>query len=143
MGTYEFTNLQHTDIINSFPLRNVMDMNRDFKAATKHNLDDIGKLCLMTKIQPGVLQDGEKLGERLEQESKNVIFEYTYLNEKTISRNSKMKNVIYPNLQRKQILAEILKGLWKTHSDLATKKRGYEVVEGASMLPNIAPRGDK
>jgi hypothetical protein len=93
-------------------------MNRDFKAATKHNLEDIGKLCLMTKVQPGVLQDEEKLGDRLEQESKNVIFEYTYLNEKTITRNNKLKNVIYPDLQRKQILSGILKELWKTHVDL-------------------------
>ena len=75
-----------------------MDVKRDVKVVTKHNLDDIGKLCLMTKVQPGSLPEGETLGDRLEQESKNVIFEYTYLNEKTISRNNKLKNVIYPTL---------------------------------------------
>ena len=98
MGTYEFTNLQHTDTINSFPLRNVVDVKDDFKASTKHNLDDISKICMMTKIQPGALPENESLGDRLEQESKNVIFEYTYLNEKTTKTNNKLKDVLYPKM---------------------------------------------
>ena len=64
-----------------------MDIDEDFKAATKHNLDDISELCMMAKVQPGSLSTEENLGDRLEPEVKNIIFEYTYLNEKTIKQN--------------------------------------------------------
>ena len=52
----------------------------------------------MSDLQPQKLEENENLGERLEQEIKNTLFEYTYLNEKTIKRNIKNKDVLYPTL---------------------------------------------
>ena len=49
----------------------------------------------------------------LENKIKNVVFEYSYLNEKVIKRNNKLKSVLHPELQRKQILNGVLKSLWE------------------------------
>ena len=56
------------------------------------------------------------LEERLEAEIKNTLFEYSYLNEKIVKTNLKCKNVLYPSLQKKQIMSEVLQNLWKTYA---------------------------
>lgn len=41
-----------------------------------------------------------------------MTFLYSHLNEKVQKRNLKCKSILHPQLQKKQILNEALKGLW-------------------------------
>ena len=47
------------------------------------------------------------------------MFEYSYLNEKIFKRNNKMKSILHPALQRKQVLEGVLKSLWESHLKIA------------------------
>lgn len=89
-------------------------MDSDLSEQGQRNLSDLSNLCIMNNIQPCQPNEGE-LGDILEQNIKNVVFEYSFLNEKVLKRNNKLKSVLHPELQRKQILCGVMKTLWESH----------------------------
>jgi hypothetical protein len=99
-------------------LRLVLDIDNDFSEQASKNLEDISSLCVAYNIQPCQPNEGD-LVELIDQQIKNVMFEYSYLNEKIYKRNNKMKSILHPALQRKQILEGVLKSLWQSHLKIA------------------------
>ena len=95
-----------------------MDIENDFTPLGAKNLEDIARLCQTFNVQPCQPSDAD-LVELLDQETKNVMFECSYLNEKIYKRNHKMKSVLHPALQRKQIVESVLKSLWESHLKIA------------------------
>uniref|UniRef100_A0A7S3IRD3 Uncharacterized protein n=1 Tax=Strombidium inclinatum TaxID=197538 RepID=A0A7S3IRD3_9SPIT len=51
--------------------------------------------------------------EIIEAEMKKIIFEHSHLSEKIMKRNTKMKEELHPELQRKQVLQGVLKSIWE------------------------------
>ena len=100
-------------------------MDSDFSEQGQRNLADLCNLCIKNNIQPCQPNEGE-LGDILEQNIKNVVFEYGYLNEKVLKRNNKLKTVLHPELQRKQILCGVMKSLWESH--LKNQKQSMDQV---------------
>ena len=127
LSTYEYTTMQLEEQSNNFQLRNVLDIFKDFNVDIFRNLIDITDLCIRYNInpvqkeqQPDPNQEEElksdfepkNFYERLEDSIKNVLFESSYLNEKILGRNQKIKSILYPTLKKKQILEEVLVNLW-------------------------------
>ena len=95
-----------------------MDIEKDLSPLGTKNLEDVAKLCQAFNVQPCQPSDA-LLVELLDQQTKNVMFEYSYLNEKIYKRNNKMKSILHPSLQRKQIVESVLKSLWESHLKIA------------------------
>ena len=76
----------------------------------------------------------------LDQQIKNVMFEYSYLNEKIYKRNNKMKSILHPALQRKQIVESVLKSLWESHLKIAKQsgdKMSQKLEADTKKLDNL------
>lgn len=133
LSTYEYTTLQLQDQLDSFHLRNVLDIEKDLSPDAMRNLKDIAQLCIDHKVNPSQKiseeEDEDYEGvdtsdidfkalknnsfyDRLEEQVKHALFESSYLNEKVMNRNYKIKEVLYPTLKKKQILKDVLTGLW-------------------------------
>ena len=100
-------------------------MEEDLTDAQLRDLTDLTRLCIAFNVKPTVAPTKDKsdgLGLLLEQKVKEVAFLYTYLNEKIQKRNIKCKSVLHPQLQKKQILCDCLKGLWETQLRVQKQK---------------------
>ena len=69
----------------NFQLRSVLNIEEDLTPPTKKSLEDIATLCCDYNINPS--SAGENLGDLLETQVKQVLFEHSYLNEKVAKRN--------------------------------------------------------
>lgn len=94
---------------------------------------DLVRLCISLNIKPSVAPSQDRsvdaLRDLLEQKVKEVTFLYSYLNEKVQKRNLKCKSILHPQLQKKQILAEALRGVWDSQMRVEKQKLEREAKE--------------
>ena len=77
----------------------MLDIDNDFSEQASKNLEDISSLCVAYNIQPCQPNEGD-LVELIDQQIKNVMFEYSYLNEKIYKRN---KNFLGQQISTKTV----------------------------------------
>lgn len=85
LSTYEYTALQQEEQLQSFQLKDVLNVEEDLPEGRQRDLMDLTRLCIAFNVKPTVAPTKDKsdgLQDLLEQKVKEVAFLYTYLNEK-------------------------------------------------------------